>query len=87
MQSENFVVTGTTLAERDVDITMTKEFSFGVGLSQQPRFAALNNEQLEYLQKKKNAKNTDSSTFGGSTLKKFCEETKIGDFSKLSIYP
>ena len=83
--SENFVVTGITLAERDVVTTMTTDFSFGVGLSQQPRFAVLDDAELEALQKKKNAKNTDSSTaFGANTLKKFCKETKFGDFSKLS---
>ena len=65
-------------------MTMTTEFSFVVEIIQQPRFAVLDDEQLESLQKKKNAKNTGSTAFGANMQKKFCVETKIGEFSKLS---
>ena len=98
--SENFIVSRTTLAEREVNIKMTTEFSFGVGPSQHPCFAAkfsfgvgpsqhpcfavLGDEQLESLQRNKNAKNRDSSTaFDANKLRKFYEERKIVEFSKL----
>ena len=82
--SENFIVSRTTLAEREVNIKMTTEFSFGVGPSQHPCFAVLGDEQLESLQRNKNAKNRDSSTaFDSNNLRKFYEERKIVEFSKL----
>ena len=50
----------------------TNEFSFGVGLSQQPRFTVYDDDGLQSLQVKKNAKRTEqSTTYGGNTLKKF----------------
>ena len=64
------------------------EFSFGVGLSQQPRFTVYDDDELQSLQVKKNAKRTDQcTTYGSNTLKKFCEETRIADFSRLVDIP
>ena len=66
----------------------TNEFSFGVGLSQQPRFTVYDDDELQSLQVKKNAKRTkQSTTYGSNTLKKFCEERKIANFSRLVDVP